>query len=227
MIVFGNPNTDHEELHQKVRRIQGEAWRGCATLPQHMTVRQSTGDVIIRPRRQPPADEQRPYSTDLSADDTAAFLKAFLVALPGAAESSNVRIPEVLRESLESLLRATEKWRDLTSIKGDVSRESFQIIYLDFDIPADVVYNGPVTVETFDVPTFEAPEPDWNDAKNDRRCELIDKEIEGTLLPAEKRELEELQRQMLAYRRKVAPLPLKEAQRLHQQLLKKATEQED
>ena len=62
-------------------------------------------------------------------------------------------------------------------------------------------------------------ESDWTDAKNDRRCELIDKEIEGTLLPAEKRELEELQSQMLAYRRKVAPLPLKEAQRLHQHLL--------
>ena len=66
---------------------------------------------------------------------------------------------------------------------------------------------------------------DW-DAKNDRRCELIDKEIEGTLHPVEKRELEELQRQMLAYRRKVAPLPLKGAQRLHQQLLKKAAERE-
>lgn len=47
----------------------------------------------------------------------------------------------------------------------------------------------------------------WNDTKNDRRCELIDKEIEGTILPAEQRDLEELQRQMLAYRRKFAPLP--------------------
>ncbi|MEA1950781.1 MAG: hypothetical protein U9N87_05320, partial [Planctomycetota bacterium] len=75
---------------------------------------------------------------------------------------------------------------------------------------------------------FECPgKSDWNDAKNERRCELIDKEIEGTLLSVEEHELEELQRQMLAYRRKVAPLPLKEAQRLHQQLLKKAAEQED
>ena len=64
-----------------------------------------------------------------------------------------------------------------------------------------------------------------NDAKNDRRCKLIDKEIDGTLLPTEERELAELQRQMLAYRRKVAPLPLKEAQRVHQQLLEKAAEQ--
>lgn len=73
----------------------------------------------------------------------------------------------------------------------------------------------------------EAIKSDWNDAKNDRRCELIDKEIEGTLSPAEIRELEELQTQMLSYRRKVAPLPLKEVQELHQQLLNKAAEQED
>ncbi len=51
----------------------------------------------------------------------------------------------------------------------------------------------------------------WSDAKNDRRCDLIDQEIDGTLLPAEKRELEKLQRQMRAYRREVAPLPIEEA----------------
>ena len=65
---------------------------------------------------------------------------------------------------------------------------------------------------------------EWTDKKNDRRCELIDKDIEGTLRPFESRELELLQRQMLAYRRKKAPLPLKEAQILHQELLKKAGE---
>ena len=62
----------------------------------------------------------------------------------------------------------------------------------------------------------------WNDAKNDRRCELIDKEIEGTLLPSEKREVEELQRQMLAYRRKVAPLPLEEVLENHRRFKEKS-----
>ena len=47
----------------------------------------------------------------------------------------------------------------------------------------------------------------WHDAKNIRRCNLIDKEINGTLSVEEERELEQLQEEMLAYRRKVAPLP--------------------
>ena len=207
MIAFKNLSTDDEELHQKLHRIQGEAWGECVALPQRMPVQQPTGDVIIRPRRRP------------SADDTAAFRKAFLVAWSDAVESSNMQISEVLRESLESLRRATEKWRHLTSIKSDVFRESLQAF-----TEASEITSLRESLRTL----FERPdEPDWNDAKNDRRCELIDKEIEGTLFPAEKRDLEELQRQMLAYRRKVAPLPLKEAQRLHQQLLKKAAEQED
>jgi len=53
---------------------------------------------------------------------------------------------------------------------------------------------------------------DWTDEKNDRRCELIDKEIEGVIEPFEKLELATLQQQMSAYRQKNAPLPLKEAQ---------------
>jgi len=57
--------------------------------------------------------------------------------------------------------------------------------------------------------TIDRPKGDgWDDTKNERRCDLVDREIEGTLLPAEKRELEDLQSQMLAYRRKVAPLPV-------------------
>ena len=66
---------------------------------------------------------------------------------------------------------------------------------------------------------------DWTypDEKNERRCELIDKDIDGTILPCERRELEELQRQMLAYRRKIAPLPICAAKKLYQELLKKDT----
>ncbi len=56
----------------------------------------------------------------------------------------------------------------------------------------------------------------------DRRSELIDKEIEGTLLSSEKRELEELQRQMRAERQRLHPLPIREARRLYRQLLKQA-----
>lgn len=62
----------------------------------------------------------------------------------------------------------------------------------------------------------------WTDAKNARRCDLIDKDIDGRLTPAEARELQSLQKQMLRHVDRVAPLPLDDARRLHQELLMKA-----
>jgi len=62
----------------------------------------------------------------------------------------------------------------------------------------------------------------WTEEKNARRCELIDREIDGTLSPMEAVELSRLQAEMLRYRRTVAPLPLEDARRLHQELLAKA-----
>jgi hypothetical protein len=62
----------------------------------------------------------------------------------------------------------------------------------------------------------------WSEAKNARRCALIDKEIDGTLPAREAVELHSLQREMLAHRRKVAPLPLAEARKLRLELLAKA-----
>ena len=53
----------------------------------------------------------------------------------------------------------------------------------------------------------------WTDEKNDRRCDLIDVKIDGKLLPNEKLELEILQEEMYAYRRKMAPLPTVPLQR--------------
>lgn len=70
-----------------------------------------------------------------------------------------------------------------------------------------------------------APDPgDWTEAKNARRCDLIDRKYHGTLLPQEALELSGLQEAMLRYRQRVAPLPLEDARRLHQELLAKARE---
>lgn len=63
---------------------------------------------------------------------------------------------------------------------------------------------------------------DWTEAKNARRCDLIDREIEGLLTADEAAELAHLQQEMLRHRRRVAPLPLEGARRLHQQLLEQA-----
>jgi hypothetical protein len=62
----------------------------------------------------------------------------------------------------------------------------------------------------------------WSEAKNARRCALINKEIDGTLSAREAVELHLLQREMLAHRRKVAPLPSAEARELRQALLANA-----
>lgn len=62
----------------------------------------------------------------------------------------------------------------------------------------------------------------WTEAKNQRRCALIDKDIDDRLTPEEAVELEALERQMDRHLRTVAPLPLEDARRLHQELLAKA-----
>ena len=67
----------------------------------------------------------------------------------------------------------------------------------------------------------------WTDAKNNRRCDLIDREFDGPpLTPAEIVELAGLQDEMLRYRQRVAPLPIESVRRLHQELLAKVAAQE-
>lgn len=63
---------------------------------------------------------------------------------------------------------------------------------------------------------------EWTEAKNQRRCQLVDKKIDGTISVEEKAELAHLQAEMLAYRRKVTPLPLEKLRELHQDLLRQA-----
>jgi len=66
------------------------------------------------------------------------------------------------------------------------------------------------------------PSAEWTEAKNRRRCALIDREIDGTLTSDERAELEDLQDQMLRHRHRVAPLPLHHAQQLLEELERKA-----
>ena len=65
---------------------------------------------------------------------------------------------------------------------------------------------------------------EWTEAKNDRRCELVDRKFAGpALTSAEMLELAGLQAEMLRYRDRVAPLPIEDARRLHQELLTRIT----
>jgi hypothetical protein len=71
------------------------------------------------------------------------------------------------------------------------------------------------------VPATAEVADDWNPVNDERRCELIDREIAGTLTPEEAAELAVLQATMLRYRRRIAPLPLDDARQLHRELLAK------
>ena len=69
-----------------------------------------------------------------------------------------------------------------------------------------------------DHPTYDG----WTDVKNDRRADLIDRKVAGTITPNEETEFGDLQEQMLRYRDKVAPRPLEELRQLHERLLEVA-----
>lgn len=76
--------------------------------------------------------------------------------------------------------------------------------------------NGTTTVGCSPNPTA------WTPEKNTRRCELIDREIDGIITPSEAAELAELQNQMRRHVNRVAPLPLEELRKLRDELLRKA-----
>ncbi|MHB8970925.1 MAG: hypothetical protein ACYC3X_01160 [Pirellulaceae bacterium] len=213
-VVLEHSSTDHEELQEKLHRVRGQVWGGYATLPQSVPKQSAPAKVVIRLRTQQPfvQDQAKPFDDD----DTSTFAKAFLLAGSDAVEFSEVTVSRVVRDSIDSLQRSTEAFAKMADVRSELIRASLQAF----------TSTSQITIVTGSLQRLldRSRGAEWTDEKNERRCELIDKDIEGTILPFEKRELDELQRQMLAFRRKLAPLPLREAQRLHQELLKKAAD---
>ncbi len=112
--------------------------------------------------------------------------------------------------------------------QGEAVKQFFLALPLDPD-GSVVVLNGQamarVTVLNGQRNGSREANAPWTEAKNARRCALIDREIDGILTPEEAAELEVLQRQMLRERRKLAPVPLDDLRCLHQDLLSKAQKQ--
>ena len=67
---------------------------------------------------------------------------------------------------------------------------------------------------------------EWNEEKNARRFELIDREIAGTITLEEAADSERFQQEMYAYRERVAPLSLDDLRKQHAELLEKAARAE-
>lgn len=68
---------------------------------------------------------------------------------------------------------------------------------------------------------YSPDDGEWTDAKENRRRELIDKDIAGTITAEEQAELTVLDRQGNAHYDKVAPRPIEGVRRLHQELIQK------
>ena len=88
-----------------------------------------------------------------------------------------------------------------------------------------IVRNGEPMVRVMPVPKATKRRPadvEWSAAANERRCALIDREIDGILTPDERIELEDLQQQLRRYVNRVAPLPLAYVRQLLEELERKA-----
>ena len=70
-------------------------------------------------------------------------------------------------------------------------------------------------------------ENSWTEAKDSRRCELIDKNLHTPLTANEKQELSDLQRQAEAHFDEVSPPPIAGALKLHKQLMALKESQND
>lgn len=69
--------------------------------------------------------------------------------------------------------------------------------------------------------------PDWSDAANERRCQLIDKSLHSRLTDDEQVELQRLQQIAEEHFDRVAPPPIAGALELHAKLLKLKAEKSD
>jgi hypothetical protein len=107
----------------------------------------------------------------------------------------------------------------------DSQEEAVKRFFLS--LPADsqgavVELNGHAVACVVPVSPMTDQSGEWTNAKNERRHQLIRREIDGHLTPAEAVELQALQQAMLKYRNKVAPLPIASVRKLHDELLAKA-----
>lgn len=70
-------------------------------------------------------------------------------------------------------------------------------------------------------PDRRSADPNWSEAKNARRCELIDRKIQNKLSAKESAELHDLQEAFRAYLDRVAPIPMEGARELHAELVRR------
>ncbi|MDF1814039.1 MAG: hypothetical protein P1V20_17680 [Verrucomicrobiales bacterium] len=89
------------------------------------------------------------------------------------------------------------------------------------DSPLDLSPNSRVIVTIVEAQIDGLESEPWLEEDNDRRCELIDKDIQEVLSDQERHELQILQYRFDRYLDEVAPIPIEGAIRIHRELLEK------
>lgn len=136
---------------------------------------------------------------------------AFVEELPGANTQGATleEAKENLQEAVEMMLETNRELAEKSVSNPSVTKEPLIVNPAGLSLSSGSNAARP----------SERTSSRWTKEKNQRRCQLVDKEIEGTLSPSEREQLEALQAEMLAYRRRVAPLPLQDLRELHEELL--------
>ena len=205
-------DTTHEEPVAQANRIEVSVWQTLVNERQRRMPVRAAPVWISYVTTHPDKDHtdifqaiRNTWSHDMLASNRTRFVK--LIAEPAETSEDIEAVGESFRKLRENLSEA------LKGVLVAFTRATSETSTL---------------VSWFQTLPHETPSPEssgreWTEEKNQRRCDLVDKEIDGTISAAEKVELDQLQAEMLAYRRKVAPLPLAGLRELHQELLRQAS----
>lgn len=213
-IVFTHRgDATHEDTIAQANLIETSVWQTLVNERQQRLLAQ-TAPVWIsyvgltHPAKDPTdtlSNVRNAWTHDTLASNRPRFIE--LSTEPTETSENLEAVGESFRKLRESL---SEAWKGVfVSFTRATSETSTLVSWLQ------AVHHG--------ITPCEPLELDWTEEKNQRRCYLVDQEIDGTISTAEKVELDQLQAEMLTYRRKVAPLPLEDLRALHQELLRQAS----
>ncbi len=211
MIEFDDINTDHEKIDMQAQRIHRDAWEEYGELSKRHNLGRLYQCDLVKIYDENFSDSMVSSGNRFEADHEIQFSVEY------SGGESKTRISDVRHDRMELLRQYRAYFSTMNSLTGTLV--GLPTIWAFAELPEiqSIVRQSKASRRRIE-------EIDWNEEKNDRRCELIDKKIEGLLDENEKQELEDLQNQMLAFRRKVAPLPLQEVRELHQELMMKAAQ---
>lgn len=242
--------TVNEDLPGTVNRLHNTAYRCYSNALRSATYSKFTEPLVYRdidtsanvpvlfvshhgPRAEKPL-ASAPQPKDLANEQALQELRTLRNAWVHGNPTVHVR--QALLDNFHTVRSHFDEWTEWFAARSESMNEPIRLLISELDsgmrirVLQDVeeqlrIPEAEIKKHSELVATCIAHTQEWTEEQNQRRCELVDKEIDGTLTDEDAVELEHLQSTMLAYRRRLAPLPLKEVRELHQALLEKAQKQ--